>query len=241
LASERLVPAVPRKSLHPLHAPSTPVAVCPVTRPLTDLSQKGFTLLVLTTLASLRRVFEGFTFVRLSDAHLHEIDLALFSNAAESARGVSPRAAHRSGRDTLASSGSCPRTKTAAFRREMRALPVVSWPALNVGDLPPLLHGHYPASLLLQSSPPLPAASVLSASQVRCLCLFPWHRWTGSQVPYESPNESHASYTPDTAWPVGRSPPHSSWSSGATPVLMPSKAFRCVTRGSLTLISLIHT
>src|SRR5689334_25153823 len=30
LASERLVPAVPRKSLHPLHAPSTPVAVCPV-------------------------------------------------------------------------------------------------------------------------------------------------------------------------------------------------------------------
>ena len=78
LASERLVPAVPRKSLHPLHAPSTPVAVCPVIRLLTDLSQKGFTLLVLTTLASLRRVFEGFTFVRLSDAHLHEIDLALF-------------------------------------------------------------------------------------------------------------------------------------------------------------------
>src|ERR1700745_3426541 len=49
LASERLVPAVPRKSLHPLHAPSTPVAVCPVIRPLTDLSHKGFTLLVLTT------------------------------------------------------------------------------------------------------------------------------------------------------------------------------------------------
>ena len=164
-----------------------------------------------------------------------------FRNAAESARGVSPRAAHRSGRDTLASSGSCPRTKTAAFRREMRALPVVSWPALNVGDLPPLLHGHYPASLLLQSSPPLPAASVLSASQFRCLYLFPWHRRTGSQVPYESPNESHASYTPGTAWPVGRFPPRSSWSSGATPVLMPSKAFRCVTRGSLTLISLIHT
>src|SRR6516225_11876323 len=78
LASERLVPAVPRKSLHPLHAPSTPVAVCPVIRPLTDLSQKGYTLLVSTTFASLRRVSEGFTFVRLSDAYLHEIDLALF-------------------------------------------------------------------------------------------------------------------------------------------------------------------
>ena len=24
--------------------------------------------------------------------------------------------------------------------------------------------------------------------------IFPWHRRTGSQVPYESPNESHASY-----------------------------------------------
>src|SRR6185437_14265847 len=77
----------------------------------------------------------------------------------------------------------------------------------------------------------LPAASVLSASQFRCLHLFPWHRRKGSQVPYESPNESHASYTPGTAWPVGRFPPHSSWSSGATPVLMPPKAFRCVTRG----------
>ena len=121
------------------------------------------------------------------------------------------------------------------------APPVASWLTPNVGDLPPSLHGHYPASSLLRSSPPLPAASVLSASQFRCLYLFPWHRRIGSQVPYKSPNESHASYTPGTAWPVGRFPPHSSWSSGATPVLMPPKAFRCVTRGSLSLISLIHT
>jgi hypothetical protein len=34
---------------------------------------------------------------------------------AESARGISPRAAHRSGRGTLASSGSCHRAKAAAF------------------------------------------------------------------------------------------------------------------------------
>jgi hypothetical protein len=76
-----LVPAVPRKSLHPLHAPSTPVAVCPVIRHPTGLSQKGYTLLVLTTFASLRRVFEGFTFVRLSDAHLHELFSYFSSNA----------------------------------------------------------------------------------------------------------------------------------------------------------------
>ena len=49
---------------------------------------------------------------------------------AESARGVSPRAAHRSGRDSLASSGSCHRTKAAAFRREMGLF------LLPVGPLP---------------------------------------------------------------------------------------------------------
>ena len=41
--------------------------------------------------------------------------LAIFA-LAESARGISPRAAHRSGLDTLASSGSCHRVKAAAFR-----------------------------------------------------------------------------------------------------------------------------
>src|ERR1700687_95804 len=60
LASERLVPAVPRDSLHPLHAPSTAVAVRSVIRHPTDLSQVGYTLLVSTTLdfltTRLRRV-----------------------------------------------------------------------------------------------------------------------------------------------------------------------------------------
>src|SRR5438132_13245166 len=49
---------------------------------------------------------------------------------AESARGGSPRAAHRSGLDTLASSGSCHRTKAAASRRELELL------LLPVGLLP---------------------------------------------------------------------------------------------------------
>src|SRR6266567_1869864 len=49
---------------------------------------------------------------------------------AESTRGISPRAAHRSGLDTLASSGSCHRAKAAAFRRELELLllPVGSRP-----------------------------------------------------------------------------------------------------------------
>jgi hypothetical protein len=43
---------------------------------------------------------------------------------------------------------------------------------LNGDDLPPSLHGHYPASSLLQDSPPLSGASVLSALAVGAACAF---------------------------------------------------------------------
>jgi hypothetical protein len=85
--------------------------------------------------------------------------------------GISPRASHRSGLDTLASSGSCHRTKAAAFRRELELL------LLPVGSLPtsvtcPLRSTSItPASSLLQGSPPLSGASVLSAS-VGAACAF---------------------------------------------------------------------
>jgi len=46
--SERLVPAVPHKSLDQLHAPFTPVAACPVIRFPTGLSQEIKLPLVLT-------------------------------------------------------------------------------------------------------------------------------------------------------------------------------------------------
>src|SRR4051794_4981274 len=46
---EALVPAVPRKSLCPTHAPSAPVAACPVIRNLADSPHWGFPPLVLTT------------------------------------------------------------------------------------------------------------------------------------------------------------------------------------------------
>src|ERR1700756_5015710 len=59
-----------------------------------------------------------------------EVRFLLDPADAESARGVSPRAAHRSGLDTLASSGSCHRTKAAASRRELELL------LLPVGSLP---------------------------------------------------------------------------------------------------------
>ena len=62
----------------------------------------------------------------------------------------------------------------------------------DASDLLPLLGGHYPASSLLRSSAPLIGASVLSASWVLHLCFFPLHHRPGSQVPYESPDKSHA-------------------------------------------------
>jgi len=52
-----------------------------------------------------------------------------------------------------------------------RILP--SWPMFNGDDPPPSLRGHYPASSLLRGSPPLSGASVLSASQLEPLVLFP--------------------------------------------------------------------
>ena len=63
---------------------------------------------------------------------------------AESARGISPRAAHRTVREPLDSYGSCHSPKTAVFRRNPQALPVARWPVdLSASDPPPSLHPHY--------------------------------------------------------------------------------------------------
>src|SRR5437773_10941919 len=68
---------------------------------------------------------------------------------AESARGISPRAAHRSVLDSPPSHGSCHSMRTAALRRNQRAPPVASWPItistrmahpLRSTDITPLLH-----------------------------------------------------------------------------------------------------
>ena len=64
--------------------------------------------------------------------------------SAELARGISPRAAHRSVREPLDSYGSCHSPKTAVFRRDLRAPPVSRWPMdPSASDPPPSLHPHY--------------------------------------------------------------------------------------------------
>ena len=70
--------------------------------------------------------------------------------------------------------------------------------------------------------------------------LFPSHRQPSSQVPYESPNKSHAFYTPDTAWPVGRFPPRFSQSRVRTPVLM-SSGFLSMPHQRFTFVRLSYS
>jgi hypothetical protein len=48
---------------------------------------------------------------------------------------------------------------------------------------------------------------------------------TGSRVPCRSPDQTRATYMPDTTWAVSRSPPGSSQKHDQLPVLMPSKTF----------------
>lgn len=104
------------------------------------------------------------------------------------------------------------------------APPVSLWPPTpNANDPPHWLHGRYPASTLLRSGPSL-GASVRLASRGRRVGRFPWHRPTGSQVPYPRPKESHTICTPDPTWPVN----------SASAMLVPDQAafrFRCHLRG----------
>ena len=55
----------------------------------------------------------------VTPSQAHEVD-----RLAESTRGIAPRVPHRTGHDTLASSGSCHSVKAAAFHRNQRAPPV---------------------------------------------------------------------------------------------------------------------
>ena len=95
-----------------------------------------------------------------------------------------------SGRKPLDLSGSCHPLKAAASHRDRRVPPVIPLTLFDrdAGDLLPSLLGRYPVSTLIRSSPPLGGASVLSDSWFVHLCLFPFHRQPGSQVPHESPD-----------------------------------------------------
>jgi hypothetical protein len=60
----------------------------------------------------------------LADQFIFGVAPIDYSPVAESARGIAPRAAHRTGRKPLDLSGSCHRLKAAAFRPDLSVPPV---------------------------------------------------------------------------------------------------------------------
>ena len=104
MTSKRLVPAVPRHSLHPLHAPSTPVAIRSVTRHPNGLIPGGLYAPGFDDTCFLTTRPRRFTFVRLSNAHLPKVFLELslqrspprlFTAAAWSGLGPAPESRSR--------------------------------------------------------------------------------------------------------------------------------------------------
>jgi hypothetical protein len=80
---------------------------------------------------------------------------------------------HRTGRETLASSGSCHPAKATAFHHGVRFFQANLLTRRDVDDPSPLLRGHYPASSLLRDGPPLQGASVFPPNECFSLVRFP--------------------------------------------------------------------
>ncbi len=96
-------------------------------------------------------------------------------------------------------------------------------------------------SPLLQATPPLCAASVLSRSRFCRLRVSLSIGTTGSHVPRKSPDRVPAAFMPDADRAVNRCPPALSRSNDFPPVSTPSICFRHLISGSLAFGSTIHT
>ena len=131
---------------------------------------------------------------------------------AGSAGGISPPAAHRTVRKPLDLHGSsqpftCHLTMTSRRGRSM-LIPVARLTTIFSELSHPLRSILITrTSTLLRDNPPPACASVLSPFVVPTYKVFPWHHMKSSQVPYPSQNQSHATYTPDTTWPISRFSP----------------------------------
>ena len=162
------------------------------------LSQERVQPLVLVPPKRLSTLHQWFTCARLSSPYMTGLNPAFFRRvgpgdfAPRPSRpgDLHPEPLTDSGRKPLDLSGSCHPLKAAASHRDRRVPPVIPLTLFDrdAGDLLPSLLGRYPVSTLIRSSPPLGGASVLSDSWFVHLCLFPFHRQPGSQVPHESPD-----------------------------------------------------
>src|SRR5262249_44100364 len=126
---------------------------------------------------------------------------------AESARGISPRAAHRSGRESLDSSGSCHPEKGCRLPSRQGDHPVTRclipmWMACSLCSpaFPPLRPSYGAVR-------PFSIPRFFRPHGVILLPLSPYHPRPGSQVPSATLDKSHAFFPPDTACPISRPPP----------------------------------
>ena len=127
--------------------------------------------------------------------------------SAESARGISPRAAHRTVRETLTSHGSCPSIKAAAFRRSDGFLRSPVDPAIAPRETRPLCSSPITGpSSLIRGDPPQTSASVLSPRGFGRLCFSLGIQGLVPAVPRRRLCPTHALYTPAAARPVIRLP-----------------------------------
>ena len=133
------------------------------------------------------------------------------------ARGISPPGPHRSGRDSLPSSGSY--HPAAGF--EIQQLSLTTWllPSLvdqtvRPDDPTPSLHLYYRDFYTTTSwSVPVPCIGTLTLMGSSHLSFSLNIRTTGSHVPHKSPVQVHATFMPDAAQAVSRLPLNFSWSS----------------------------
>ena len=160
--------------------------------------------------------------------------------------GISPPRYHRSVREPLDSHGSCqPFSKnlTVLVDAESNSAP------------PSCLVDHHFRELAhpLRSSPITGPSTLILDDPPLCLALALSFSWglhlnfslnieaTGSHVPRESLDRSHAIFMPEAAQAVSRYPPEVIPGLGKDPGFDPTIKFRHLIDGSFSLVSLIHT
>ena len=109
-------------------------------------------------------------------------------------------------------------------------------------DPTPSLHLHYrDFNTTTNWSVPVPCIGTLTLMGSSHLSFSLNIRTTASHVPHKSPVQVHATFMPDAAQAVSRSPLNFSWSSVRPLVLTSPFCFRHLIDGSLALISLSFT
>jgi hypothetical protein len=111
----------------------------------------------------------------------------------KSARGISPRAAHRSGREPLDSSGSCHPEKAAAFHQDKECLrlpvdSILTWMTCSLCST-----GITPFHRSYEAVRPWSVHRYFRPRGVSTCAFSLFITRPGSHVPYESPDKGHAS------------------------------------------------